>query len=64
MYTDTFFKDKISASGNTCAQLFITAEGFVAGKPFKTKSYAYTVLEHVCRKFGVPKILVSDGAKK
>jgi hypothetical protein len=26
MYTDTFFKDKMSAHSNTCAQLFVTAE--------------------------------------
>jgi hypothetical protein len=32
MYTDTFFKEKILARGNTCAQLFVTSEGFVAGK--------------------------------
>jgi hypothetical protein len=64
MYTDTFFKDKVSARGYTCAQLFVTAEGFIAGKPLKTKSDAYTVLEHVCRKYGVPRLLVSDGAKE
>jgi hypothetical protein len=64
MYTDTFFKDKVSARGNTCAQLFVTAEGFVAGKPLKTKSDAYVVLEYVCRKYGVPKLLVSDGARE
>jgi hypothetical protein len=64
MYTDTFFKDKVSARGNTCAQLFVTAEGFIAGKPLKTKSDAYTVLEHLYRKYGVPRLLVSDGAKE
>jgi hypothetical protein len=37
MYTDTFFKDKTSARGNTCAQIFVTSEVFVAGKPMKSK---------------------------
>jgi hypothetical protein len=64
MYTDTFFKDKVSAHGNTCAQLFVTSEGFIAGKPMKSKADAHTVLEYVCRKYGVPKVLVSDRAKE
>jgi hypothetical protein len=64
MYTDTFFKDKVSACGNTCAQLFVTAEGFVTGRPLKTKADAHVVLELVCRKYGVPKLLVSDRAKE
>jgi hypothetical protein len=64
MYTDTFFKDKTSAMGNTCAPLFVTAEGFVAVKPMKTKSDAHVILEHVCRKYGVPKVLVIDRAKE
>jgi hypothetical protein len=33
-------------------------------KPLRTKSDAYTVLEYVCRKYGVPKLLVSEGAKE
>jgi hypothetical protein len=64
MYTDTFFKEKVSARENTCAQLFVTAEGFVTGRPLKTKADAYTVLEYVCRKYGVPKLLVSNRAKE
>jgi hypothetical protein len=49
MYTDTFFKDKVSARGSTCAQLFVTSEGFVAGKPMKSKAETHEVLEFVCR---------------
>jgi hypothetical protein len=64
MYTDTFFKDKVSARGNNCAQLFVTSEGFVAGKPMKSKADAHEVLEYVCRRYGVPKVLVSDRAKE
>jgi hypothetical protein len=64
MYTDTFFKDKVSARGNNCAQLFVTSEGFVAGKPMKSKADAHEVLEYVCRRYRVPKVLVSDRAKE
>jgi hypothetical protein len=64
MYTDTFFKDKTSARGNTCVQLFVTSEGFVERKPMKTKANAYIVLDHVCHKYSVPKVLVSDRAKE
>jgi hypothetical protein len=50
MYTDTFFKEKTSVRGNTCAQRFVTSEGFVAGKPMKSKADAHVlVLECVCR---------------
>jgi hypothetical protein len=64
MYTNAFFKNKVSARGNTCAQLFVTAEGFVAGKTMKSKAHAYKVLEYVCREYGVPRMLVSDNAKE
>jgi hypothetical protein len=30
----------------------------------KTKTDAYVMLEHVCHKYGVPKLLVSDWAKE
>jgi hypothetical protein len=62
MYTDTFFTNKTSARGNTCAQLFVTAEGFVAGKPMKSKGDAYEVLNFICREYRIPKMLVSDNA--
>jgi Reverse transcriptase (RNA-dependent DNA polymerase) len=64
MYTDTLFMSTPSARGSTCFQLFVTSEGFVAGKPLKSKADAYEVLEYVCRKYGVPKLLVSDGARE
>jgi hypothetical protein len=64
MYTDTMFKEHPSARGNTCMQIFVTAEGFVTGEPMKTKSDAYISLDRVCRNFGVPQLLVSDNAKE
>jgi hypothetical protein len=35
-----------------------------SGKTNEKKSDAHVVLEHVCRKYGVPKVLVSDRAKE
>jgi Reverse transcriptase (RNA-dependent DNA polymerase) len=64
MYTDTLFKEKTSARGNTCVQLFVTAEGFVAGQPIKGKGDAFEVLEYMCREYGIPRLLVSDNAKE
>jgi Reverse transcriptase (RNA-dependent DNA polymerase) len=64
MYTDTMFKEKASARGNTCVQLFVTSEGFVAGQPMKSKADAHEVLDYVCRTYGVPQLLVSDNAKE
>ena len=64
MYTDTMFKEHPSARGNTCMQIFVTAEGFVYGEPMKTKSDAYLALDKVCRTYGVPQLLVSDNAKE
>ena len=58
------FAEKPSARGNTCAQLFVSAEGFADGMPLKTKADAPEALERLCRNVGIPKLLVSDGAKE
>ena len=49
MYTDKMFKEKPSARGNTCIQLFVTSEGFVAGQPMKSKAEAYDALDRLIR---------------
>ena len=64
MYTDTMFSEVKSSRGNTCAQMFVTAEGLPTGEPLKTKADAYLALEGFCRNVGVPKTLVSDMAKE
>ena len=64
LYTDTFFKDKASARNNTCFQLFVSAEGFVAGEPLTTKADAWQALNNLCRNYGVPRLLISDNAKE
>jgi hypothetical protein len=38
--------------------------GFLAGKPLQSKADTYTVLEYVCQNSGIPKLLVSDGARE
>jgi hypothetical protein len=57
-------KDTTSARGNECIQIFVTTEGFVAGKPIRSKGDAYEVLEYVCREYSVPKLLVNDFAEE
>ena len=64
MYTDTMFSEQPSATGKTCAQLFVTAEGFADGMTLKSKANAHEALEKVCTEVGIPKLLVSDGAKE
>jgi len=64
MYTDTMFADKPSAKGNTCAQLFVTAEGFADRDTLKSKADAHLSLERICREVGISKLLISDGAQE
>jgi len=64
MYTDTMFADKPSARGNTCAQLGVTAVGFADGDTLKSKADAHLSLERIFREIGIPKLLISDGAKE
>ena len=58
------FSEHESARGNTCAQLFVTAEGFTYGHPLKSKGDAWESLNKFCREVGVPKTLVSDRAQE
>eukprot|EP00934_Nitzschia_sp_Nitz4_P002319 Nitzschia sp. Nitz4//scaffold471_size5685//193//5616//NITZ4_009210-RA/size5685-processed-gene-0.1-mRNA-1//1//CDS//3329552692//2319//frame0 len=64
VYTDTMFSSTTSTRGNNCAQLFVTSEGFAAGDPLNSKSLAHEFLEKFCRQFGIPSLLISDGAKE
>jgi hypothetical protein len=48
--------------GYTCAQLFVTAEGFADGNVMTTKSDAYLQLNNFCRDHGVPDPLITDMA--
>ena len=59
-YSDTMFSETTSIRGNTCAQLFVTSEGYVTGDVMKQKSDAYLALEKLCRDDGIPAVLVTD----
>eukprot|EP00934_Nitzschia_sp_Nitz4_P001469 Nitzschia sp. Nitz4//scaffold498_size9664//494//4337//NITZ4_009088-RA/size9664-snap-gene-0.10-mRNA-1//-1//CDS//3329553087//1469//frame0 len=60
VYTDTMFSSTPSVRGNTCAQLFVTAEGFAAGDTLPSKSLAHDSLEKFCRRYRIPSLLISD----
>ena len=62
VYSDTLFSDTKSIRGMTCAQLFVTSEGFADGNVMTTKSDAYVQLNHFCRAHGIPDPLVTDMA--
>ena len=62
VYSDTVFSDTKSIRGFTCAQLFVTAEGFADGNVMTTKADAYIQLNNFCREHGIPDQLVTDMA--
>ena len=62
MYSDTHFASVKSVRGYTCAQVFVTREGYCEGDPMKSKADAYLSLERVCREVGIPRLLVTDRA--
>ena len=64
MFSDTMFSSTKLAAGKTCAHLFVTWEGFPCGETMKSKSEAGEALEKVYRDIGIPRLLVTDGAKE
>mmetsp|Transcript_38882 Transcript_38882/g.90461 ORF Transcript_38882/g.90461 Transcript_38882/m.90461 type:complete len:122 (+) Transcript_38882:517-882(+) len=58
------FSEYELARGNTCAQLFVTAEGFIYGHPLKSKGNTWESLNKFCWEVGVPKTLISDRAQE
>lgn len=64
VFSDTAFNETTSVRGHTCAQLFVTAEGFTFGETMKTKGDAYLALDRFCKEVGVPRLLVTDGARE
>jgi hypothetical protein len=63
MYTDTMFAASKSLRGNKCAQVFTNGVGYNLFYPLKKESMASEALNKVIRTVGVPKELVSDGAR-
>ncbi len=62
VYSDTLLSNTKSIRGSTCAQLFVTAEGFADGNVMSTKADAYIQLNNFCREHGIPDPLVTDMA--
>ncbi len=63
LYTDTMFASAKSLRGNKCAQIFTNGVGYDLFYPLKKESLASEALNEVIRTVGVPKELVSDGAR-
>jgi hypothetical protein len=62
-YTDTMFSMTKSLRGNKCAQVFTNGLGYDLFYPLKKESEVAEALNEVIRSVGVPKELISDGAK-
>ena len=63
LYTDTLFSTSKSLRGNKCAQVFTNGYGYDLFYPLKKEADAVDALNEVIRSVGVPKELVSDGAR-
>jgi len=58
------FSDKKSVHGITCAQVFVTTEGFVKAYPMKNKGEAYDALNNFCETVRLPLTIITDNAKE
>jgi hypothetical protein len=64
MFTNTMFSKVKSKRSNTCAQVFLTAEGWTCVYLMKKKSEAHEALSLLHQREGVPNLMVMDGSKK
>ena len=64
MYTDTMFSKTKSRRGNTCAQVFSTANGWARVYPMVRKSQAHEALSLLHQREGVPNVLIMDNSKE
>ena len=62
--TDTLFGKCKSLRGNTCAQVYSTPFHWVKSYPMTSKSEAHYTLDDMFNEVGVPRRIVSDGAKE
>jgi hypothetical protein len=62
-YTDTMFSTTKSIRGNKCAQVFTNGLGYDLFYPLKKESEVGDALNEMIRSVGIPKELVSDGAR-
>jgi hypothetical protein len=63
MYTDTMFSTILSRQNNKAAHIFCTDFGFVRAFPLKKEKEAYESLSLLFHRYGVPNVMVMDGAK-
>jgi hypothetical protein len=64
MFTNMMFLKVKSKCGNTCAQVFLTAEGWTCVYLMKKKSEAHEALSLLHQQEGVPNVMVMDGSKE
>jgi hypothetical protein len=64
MYSDTFFANCSSLTGNKCAQLFLTDFGYLKFTAMKNKSEAGYALQELITEVGTPPRIHTDGAKE
>lgn len=64
IYSDTFFANCSSLTGNKCAQLFVTDFGYLKFTAMKNKSEAGFALQELIREVGIPPRIHTDGAKE
>ena len=62
-YTDTMFSTSKSLRGNKVAQVFTNGNGYDLFYPLAKEADAADALTEVIRTIGIPKELISDGAK-
>jgi ribosomal protein L31E len=63
-FTDTLFAKSKSIIGNSCAQIFTNAQGFLTIIPIASKSEAGATLDEFVQDVGIPNELVFDGASE
>jgi hypothetical protein len=63
MYTDTMYSTIISRQKNKAAQIFCTDFGFLRAFPLKKEKEAHEALSLLFHRYGVPNVMVMDGAK-
>jgi hypothetical protein len=62
-YTNTMFSTTKSIRGNKCAQVFTNGLGYDLFYPLKKESEVGDALNEMIRSVGIPKELISDGAR-
>ena len=62
--SDTFKMNVKSTRGNTYVQLFTNKASFIQSYPMKSKSHANHALDRFIHEIGVPRSLMTDGAKE